>query len=130
MRMKSVLFTLILTVALVPVASAQVAWRSKTSVTVLKEAPAKPADSPVEILASEPKDREFEDVCMITATGGQTIANPKKGSGLFEKIKTDARKCGADAIIIRSSEDQTWKPLRGGIDQGAKAQAVAIRYKP
>jgi hypothetical protein len=24
--------------------------------------------------------------------------------------------------------DQTWKPFRGGIDQGSRAEAVAIRY--
>jgi len=129
MKKSSLLVTLILTAALIPAASAQVSLRSKTSVTVLKKAPAKPADTPIEILASQPKDRKFEDLCLITATGGHTIFSAKKGSKLFEKMKKDARKCGADAIIVRSSEDQTWKPLRGGIDQGAKAQAVAIRYK-
>ena len=43
-------------------------------------------------------------------------------------MKVDARKCGADAIIVRSTEDQTVKPLRGGIDRGARAEAVAIGF--
>ena len=63
-----------------------------------------------------------------SATGGTTIFNSAKGSDLLNKVEEDARKCGADALIIRSTESQTWKPLRGGIDQGARAQAVAIRY--
>lgn len=108
--------------------SAQVAWKDKTSVTVLKEYPEKPEDAQIEILGEEPKEKKYEPVCLITATGGQTIFNSKKGSNLIKKMQADARKCGADALIIRSSEDQTWKPLRGGIDQGAKAQAMAIRY--
>jgi hypothetical protein len=109
-------------------AVAQVAWKDKTSVAVLKTAPEKAKGASVEILAEEPKDRKYEAVCLITATGGQTIFSAKKGSDLFKKMEEDARKCGADALVIRSSEDQTWKPLRGGIDQGAKSQAMAIRY--
>ena len=107
---------------------AQVSLKDKTSVSVLKKVPEKPENAPVEILAEEPKGREYEALCLITATGGQTIFNAKKGSDLLKKVEADARKCGADALIIRSLEDQTWKPLRGGIDQGAKAQAIAIRY--
>jgi len=97
--------------------SAQVAWKDKTSVTVLKEYPESPKGAVVEVLGEEPKEQKYEAVCLITATGGHTIFNSKKGSDLIRKMKEDARKCGADALVIRSSEDQTWKPLRGGIDQ-------------
>ena len=128
MRMQWFTVGLVTLIAVSGAVSAQVGWKGKTSVTVLKKYPEKPKDAPIEALASEPKKREYEDVCLITATGGQTIFSAKKGSKLIEKMKVDARKCGADAIIIRSSEDQTWKPLRGGIDQGPKAQALAIRY--
>lgn len=108
--------------------AAQVAWKDKTSVTVLKEYPEKPKDAPIELLGEDPKDREYEVVCLISATGGQTIMGSKKGSDLFKKMEADARKCGADAMIVQSSEDQTSKPLRGGIDKGARAQAKAIRF--
>jgi hypothetical protein len=117
-------------VALVPIGvSAQVAWSDQTTVTVLKEHPARSEDAPVELLALEPRGRNFEALCMITATGGQTIFNTSRGNELVEElIVPDARKCGADAVIIKSAEDQSWKPLRGGIDRGARAQAIAIRY--
>lgn len=118
-----IVFTVNLTALL-----AQVSLKDKTDVTVLKKHPERPKDATVELLAEEPKDRKYEVVCMISATGGQTIFNSKKGSDLFKKMEVDARKCGADALIIRSSESQTWKPLRGGIDQGARAQALAIKF--
>jgi hypothetical protein len=109
-------------------AGAQVSIKDKTNVVVLKHAPPLAADAAVTILASEPKDRAFEELCLLSATGGQTIKNAKTGAELLEKMKVEARKCGADAMIVRSMSDQTWKPLRGGIDQGARAEAVAIRY--
>jgi len=101
-------------------------FRSKTSVTVLKKAPSKPKDAPIEILASKPEDRKHEDLCIINAKGGQTIFNAKNSSDLLDKIKEDARKCGADAIIIRDSEDRTWQ-VTGGFEQ-AKSSVLAIRF--
>ena len=110
------------------VAHGQVAMKDKTSVSVLKQAPPRSVDAPIEVLAFEPKGRPFEQLCIITATGGQTIAGSKKGTDMIEPMKNRARTCGADALIIKSTSDQTIKPLRGGIDQGARAEAVAIRY--
>jgi hypothetical protein len=103
-------------------------FRTKTSVTLLKEAPPKSKDAPIEILGSKPTDRKHEDVCIINAKGGQTIFNAKDSSDLLEKIKQDARKCGADAIIIRSSEDRTWKASEGGGFEQAKSSELAIRF--
>jgi hypothetical protein len=103
-------------------------FRTKTSVTVLKEAPPKSKDAPIEVLGSKPEDRKHEDVCIINAKGGQTIFNAKDSSDLLEKIKQDARKCGADAIIIRSSEDRTWQASGGGGFEQAKSSVLAIRF--
>ena len=51
------------------------AFRTRTSVTKLKDYPSKPKDAPVELLASPPQDRKYEDVCMINAkTSGDLIA--------------------------------------------------------
>ena len=110
------------------VAHGQVAMKDKTSVSVLKQAPPRSVDAPIEVLAFEPQGRPFEQLCIITATGGQTIAGSKKGTDMIEPMKNRARTCGADALVIKSTSDQTIKPLRGGIDQGARAEAVAIRY--
>jgi hypothetical protein len=100
-------------------------FRTRTKVIVLKKFPAKPKDAPIEILGSKP-DRKHEDVCIISAKGGQTIFNAKAAGDLIEKMKEDARKHGADAIIIQDVEDRTWKPTQG-VGQ-AKSSVLAIRY--
>lgn len=102
-------------------------FRTRTSVTKLKEYPAKPKDAPIDLLASPPRDRDYEDVCMINAKGGQTIFNAKTSGDLLEAMKKDARKCGADAIILGATEDRAWKPFQGGVTQ-AKSTVLAIRY--
>ena len=102
-------------------------FRTRTSVTKLKDAPSKPKDAHIELLASLPKDREYEDVCMINAKGGQTIFNAKTSGDLIEAMKKDARKCGADAIILGATEDRAWKPFQGGVTQ-SKSTVLAIRY--
>ena len=120
------LFLSILCVASLSLLAQRGVFRTKTSVTVLKEAPPKPKDAPIEILGSKPEDRKHEDLCIINAKGGQTIFNAKNSSDLFDKIKEDARKCGADAVIIRDSEDRTWQAT-GGFEQ-AKSSVLAIRF--
>jgi hypothetical protein len=106
----------------------QVSIQDKTNVVVLKQAPARPAGTAVALLASAPTDRPCEELCILSGTGGQTIMNAKTGAELVGKMKVAALECGADAMIVRSMSDQTWKPFRGGIDQGSRAEAVAIRY--
>lgn len=64
---------------------------------------------------------------MINAKGGQTVFNAKTSGDPLETMKKDARKCGADAIILGSTEDRAWKPLQGGVTQ-AKSTVPAIRY--
>jgi len=100
-------------------------FRTRTMVTVLQQRPSKPKDAPIDVLGSAP-ERKHEDVCIISAKGGQTVFNAKASGDLIEKMKVDARKCGADAIIIRQAEDRTWKPSEG-ITQ-AQSMVLAIRY--
>lgn len=102
-------------------------FRTRTSVTQLKDYPSRPKDAPIDLLASPPQDRKYEDVCMINAKGGQTIFNAKTSGDLIEAMKKDARNCGADAIILGFSEDRAWKPFDGGVTQ-AKSTVLAIRY--
>lgn len=102
-------------------------FRTRTSVTKLKDHPAKPKDAPIEVLASPPQDRDYEDLCMINSKGGQTVFNAKTSGDLIETMKKDARKCGADAIILGYTEDRAWKPFQGGVTQ-AKSTVLAIRY--
>ena len=127
-RTKSTLYVLLALVVLQSSLIAQVGWRDKVSVTVFVKAGAAAPDANIDVLPSDPRERKFEELCLLTATGGQTIFNSKKGSDFIEKLKVEARKCGGEALVLRSSEDQTWKPLRGGIDKGARAQAMVIRY--
>ena len=101
-------------------------FRTRTSVTVLKKVSPKPEDAAIEVLASKPEDRKHEDLCIINAKGGQTIFNAKTSGDLLETIKKDARKCGADAIIIRDTEDRTWRPAKG-VTQ-SKGSVLAIRF--
>jgi len=96
-------------------------------VTKLKDHPEKPKDAPIDVLASPPRDRDYEDLCMINAKGGQTIFNAKTSGDLIEAMKKDARKCGADAIILGATEDRAWKPSQGGVTQ-SKSTVLAIRY--
>ena len=121
------IFTLIMLSISLPV-TAQVAWKDKVNVSVLKYAAGRGAHQAIEVLMSEPGGRTFDSLCLITATGGQTIKGSKTGMDMIEPVKVKALECGADAIIIRSATDQTVKPFRGGIDQGARLEALAIRY--
>lgn len=54
----------------------------------------------------------------IKAKGGQTVFNAKTSGDLLETMKKDARKCGADAIILGATEDRAWKAFQGGVRTG------------
>jgi hypothetical protein len=55
------------------------------------------------------------------------VFNAKTAGDLIETMKKDARKCGADAMIIKGSEDRAWKPFQGGVTQ-ANSSVLAIRF--
>ena len=94
---------------------------------VLKTYPSWPADHPVEVLSEFPTDRQFEEVALLDAKGGQHTFADRSTAGVIEQLKNEARTVGADAIVIRSTEGGNFNWSQGSWDR-AKADAVAIRY--
>jgi len=85
----------------------------------------------IQVFYSPPTDREYTELGLVTTQTGQTIFHDRSAEGMIEKLRAEAVKMGADAIIVRSTNEGTWG-LKGGdttgIDRG-NAQAVAIRFK-
>jgi hypothetical protein len=94
---------------------------------VLKQYPAYPEDHEVEVLTDFPTDRAYEDVALLDAKGGQHTFADRSTAGVVEQLKAEARKVGADAVVIRSTEGGQYNWGQGGWDR-AKADAVAIRF--
>ena len=105
-----------------------VAGCAKSSATVLNAYPARPDDHQIDVLSEFPTDRQYEEVALIDAKGGQHTFADRSGAGVLEQLKKEARKVGADAIVIRSTERGNYNWGQGGWDR-AKADAVAIRYR-
>jgi hypothetical protein len=85
----------------------------------------------IQVFYSPPTDREYTELGIITTQTGQTIVHDRSAAGMIEKLKTQAAKMGADAIIVRSVNEGTWG-LKGGGSTGferGNAQAVAIKFK-
>ena len=104
-----------------------VAGCAKSSATVLKTYPAQSADHPIDILSEFPSDRQYEEIALLDARGGQHTFADRSTAGVIEQLKAEARKVGADAIVIRSTEGGNYNWGQGGWDR-AKADAVAIRF--
>ena len=100
---------------------------AKSSSTVLKTYPAWPEDHPVDVLSEFPTDRPYEEVALLDAKGGQHTFADRSTAGVVEQLKQEARKVGADAVVIRSSEGGNYNWGQGGWDR-AKADAVGIWY--
>ena len=100
---------------------------AKSSSTVLKTYPAWPADHPVDVLSEFPTDRPYEEVALLDAKGGQHTFADRSTAGVVDQLKQEARRVGADAVVIRSSESGNYNWGQGGWDR-AKADAVGIRY--
>ena len=87
--------------------------------------------SAVQVFYSPPTDREYTELGLVTTQTGQTIVHDRSAAGMIEKLKAEAVKLGADAIIVRSVNEGTWG-LKGGGNTGferGNAQAVAIKFK-
>ena len=85
----------------------------------------------VQVFYSPPTDREYTELGLVTTQTGQTIFHDRSAQGMIEKLKAEAAKMGADAIIVRSANEGTWG-LKGGGNTGferGNAQAVAIKFK-
>lgn len=85
----------------------------------------------VQVFYTAPTDREFTEIGLVTTQTGQTIFHDRSAEGMINKLKLEAGKMGADAIIVRSANEGTWG-LKGGGNTGferGNAQAVAIQFK-
>ena len=89
------------------------------------------AASGVQVFYSPPTDRPYTELGLVTTQTGQTIFHDRSAAGMIEKLKEQAAKMGADAIIVRSANEGTWG-LKGGGNTGferGNAQAIAIKFK-
>ena len=89
------------------------------------------ANSNIQVFYSEPTDREYTEIGLVTTQTGQTIFHDRSATGMIDKLVAEAAKLGADAIIVRSVNEGTWG-LKGGGNTGfdrGNAQAVAIKFK-
>ena len=89
------------------------------------------AEGEVQVFYSPPTDREYTEIGLVTTQTGQTIFHDRSAEGMINKLKAEAAKMGADAIIVREANEGTWG-LKGGGNTGferGNAQAVAIKFK-
>ena len=101
----------------------------KTTATPIN-AESSPANA-IQVFYSPPTDRQYTELGLVTTQTGQTILHDRSAQGMIEKLKAEAAKMGADAIVVRSLNEGTWG-LKGGGNTGferGNAQAVAIKFK-
>lgn len=68
---------------------------------------AKPANCQLDQYVSERDiERPYEVACMISSQTGTTLGHDKTSSAAINNARTDACACGADAIVIESSEEE------------------------
>lgn len=70
-------------------------------------------------------ERPYEVACIITSQTGTTLGHDKTASAAINNAQADACACGADAIVIESSEEEGMTLFTWG--QG-RAQLEAVRY--
>ena len=102
---------------------------AKTTTTTVN-AESSVADA-IQVFYSPPTDRGYTELGLVTTQTGQTMLHDRSAAGMIKKLKAEAVKMGADAIIVRSVNEGTWG-LKGGGNAGfdrGNAQAVAIKYK-
>ena len=102
---------------------------AKTDSVILKYYPPRSDDHVIEVLTSAPTDKKYEEIALLNAKGGQTIVHDRGTSGVIEQMKVEARKVGADAIIVGRTQRGNYNWGQGGFDR-ANADSVAIRYIP
>ncbi|MUI55285.1 hypothetical protein [Aliivibrio fischeri] len=85
---------------------------------------------PVEVFYSPPTERTYTELGIINTQTGQTIFHDRSNEGMVAKLQDEAEKLGADAIIVRASQEGTWG-LKGGGNTGferGNAEAIAIKF--
>lgn len=100
---------------------------AKTRSTVMKSYPPRAEDYPIEVLSSFPTDRSYEEVALLDAQTGKHVFADRSSSGAVEQMKSEARKVGADAIVVRGTRSGSYNWGQGGWEP-ARADAVAIRW--
>jgi len=99
--------------------------------TTTQAAPAGSAAAAVQVLYSEPTDRQYTELGLVTTQSGQTIFHDRSAQGMIAKLQEEAVKLGADAIIVRGVKEGSWGFKGGGttgFDRG-DADAIAIKFK-
>jgi hypothetical protein len=86
----------------------------------------KPLGCNIEVLTVVPTGKKFEELCLLSARGGQSIFESKSVHGLIPDMKDKACQCGADAIILKDSKEGGYN-FAGSADR-AQASATAVRY--
>ncbi len=84
----------------------------------------------VQIFYNPPEGRQYQELGLVTAQTGQTIAHDRSADWLISRMAEDAATMGADAIIIRSIQEGKWGLKGGGhtgFDRG-KGEAIAIKF--
>src|SRR5262245_2472058 len=78
---------------------------ASTEVTAIKRAPAKPYGCPLDVYDSEAEvTRPYENLCMIDSTSGRTLFHDRTVRGAIDQARPKACQCGADAVIVVSSQ--------------------------
>ena len=91
-----------------------------------KTYPSKSENCKMPILTEAPKDRKYEEVCLINGRGGQSVFESKDVEDLLPELKSEACKCGADAVILKNSKAGGYNFV--GTADRAEASGVAIHY--
>jgi hypothetical protein len=100
---------------------------ASTSVTRLgkQEFPSKPADCDIAVMTDAPKAR-FQEVCLLEAIGNASVRDSSEVQSLIPQMKAKACGCGADALVLRTTNNGD-----GGLSgpkERAESSAIAIRY--
>jgi len=91
-----------------------------------KKYQAREKDCHIEVFANPPADKKFEELCLISARGGQSIFEGKDVDSLLPGMKEKACQAGADAIILKNSKAGGYN-FNAPADR-AEATAVAIKF--
>ena len=78
---------------------------ASTDVTRLGERSMPSRNCSIKVLAENPRDQKYEEVCLLTsARGGQSVFEEKTVEALLPDMKKEACVCGADAIVLKNSK--------------------------
>ena len=90
-----------------------------------RQYPAKPPGCDVEVLTAKPHDRKVEELCIISARGGQSILDSTSMESLIPDMKAQACSCGADALVLKHGTEGSYGYRTV---HAARASGVAIRF--